>query len=145
MYPHMKLCYWNLCIDGCIDVFSRATIYLQIDNNNCTQTVWRCFQNSTSEWGHPFRVRSDHGGENVSVGEYLTWYRGQNRGSLLDTVPETKVLKDYGEVCFQVSIAHYSLLRKTPERSERHIVYFSLKGPVFPYTKLNIELKIITI
>ncbi|XP_078362786.1 uncharacterized protein LOC144646946 [Oculina patagonica] len=80
---NMKLRHWRMCIHGCVDGYSRAIIYLVVNNNNRATTVLACFQQATVEWGHPSRVRADKGGENVAVGDYMIWYRGENRGSFL--------------------------------------------------------------
>ena len=80
---NMKLRHWRMCIHGCVDGFSRAIIYLVVNNNNRATTVLGCFQQATLEWGHPSRVRADKGGENVAVGDFMIWFRGDNRGSFL--------------------------------------------------------------
>ena len=72
-----------MCIHGCVDGFSRAIIYLRVNNNKRAVTVLSCFQLATVEWGHPSRVRADNGGENVAVGDYMVWFRGENRGSFI--------------------------------------------------------------
>ena len=89
MDSNLKLRHWRMVIHGCIDGFSRCIIYLRVNNNNRATTVLSCFQRATSEWGHPSRVRADNGGENVAVGDYMVWFRGENRGSFL-TGPSTR-------------------------------------------------------
>ena len=59
------------------------------NNNNRATMVLSCFQWATTQWGHPSRVRADNGGENVAIGEYMVWFRGENRGSFL-TCPSTR-------------------------------------------------------
>lgn len=80
---NMKLKHWRMCIHGCVDGFSRVILYLCVNNNNRATTVLSCFQQATVEWGHPSRVRGDNGGENIAVGDYMVWFRGDNRGSFL--------------------------------------------------------------
>ena len=77
-----------MVIHGCIDGLSRCIIYLNVHDNNRATTVLSCFQWAT-QWRHPSRVRADNGGENVAVGEYMVWFRGENRGSFL-TGPSTR-------------------------------------------------------
>ena len=60
-----------------------TNVYLRVNNNNRATTVLGCFQQAASEWGYPFRVRADNGGENIAVGEFMVWFRGENRGRFL--------------------------------------------------------------
>ena len=83
MDTNMKLRHWRFCIHGCVDGFTRAIVYLRVNNNNRATTVLGCFQQAASEWGYPSRVRADNGGENIAVGEFMVWFRGENRGSFL--------------------------------------------------------------
>ena len=63
---------------GCVDGFSRSIIYFRINDNNQAVTVLNYFKGATRMWGHPSRVRTDDGEENIAVGEYMEWYRGVN-------------------------------------------------------------------
>ena len=56
-------------------------MYLYCSNNNCASTVTQLFQRACSLFGVPSRVRSDRGGENVGVCEYMIRTRGTDRGS----------------------------------------------------------------
>lgn len=99
---HMKLCHWRICIHGCVDRYSRCVIYLDVHNNNRATTVLESFQEATNTWGHPSRVRADDGGENVAIGEYITWFRGVDQGSFLTgpSVRNTRIerlWRDVGE------------------------------------------------
>ena len=88
---NMKLRHWRLCIHGCVDGYSRLITYLKVNTNNRAVTVLECFQRATREWGTPSRVRADAGGENVAIGEYMVWLRGENREArrLLDPSSDT--------------------------------------------------------
>ena len=46
-------------------------------------TLRQLFHSATNNFGWPFRVRTDCGGENVRVWELMEEYRGPNRGSYL--------------------------------------------------------------
>ena len=70
-----------MVIHGGIDGFSRLPVYLKISNNNRTETVLSAFVGATVNYGLPQRVRSDKGGENVGVAEYMLQKRGVGRGS----------------------------------------------------------------
>ena len=108
---NMKLRHWRMCIHGCVDGFSRAIIYLRVNNNNRATTVLSCFQQATSEWGNPSRVRADNGGENVAVGDYMVWLRGENRGSFLTgpSVRNTRIERLWRDVVESVVCVYSSL------------------------------------
>ena len=79
MDTDMQFHHWQLCIHGCVDGFSRAIIYLRVNNNRAT-TVLASFHQSTEEWGHASSIRAENRGENIAVGENITWYRGEPGG-----------------------------------------------------------------
>ena len=60
-------------------VFSRD--HLSGSTNNRALTVYRLFRSATEDYGVPSRVRSDKGGENVLVCQFMLSYRGLGRGS----------------------------------------------------------------
>lgn len=78
---HHSLIRWGFVVHGGIDGFSRLIVYLYCSTNNCASTVTDLFCRATNLFGVPSRVRSDRGGENVGVCEYMIRNRGLNRGS----------------------------------------------------------------
>ena len=62
---------WRLVIHGGVDGFSRFPVYLKVSNNNRADTVLSAFIKGVQLFGMPSRVRSDKGGENVLVAEYM--------------------------------------------------------------------------
>ena len=62
---------WRLIIHAGIDGFSCCITYVKCSNNNCADTVLEAFLEGTSMFGIPVHVRSDHGGENMQVWEYM--------------------------------------------------------------------------
>jgi len=57
--------------------------FIRANTNNQSQTVLDCFKEAVDEFGCPSRVRTDDGGENVKVWDYMVDRRGPNRGSYI--------------------------------------------------------------
>ena len=54
----------------------RLVTFLKASDNNLASTVLQLFDNATSTYGIPLRVRTDHGGENVKMWERMYEHRG---------------------------------------------------------------------
>lgn len=78
---HHSLIRWRMVVHGGTDGYSRMIVYLQCATNNQSLTVYRLFKQATEQYGIPSRVRSDKGGENILVCQYMITIRGINRGS----------------------------------------------------------------
>ena len=68
---HHKLIRWRFVVHGAIDGFSRTVIYLKCVDNNRAETVVDFFQGGVLRFGLPECVRSDHGGENIGVWQFM--------------------------------------------------------------------------
>lgn len=64
---HHSLIRWRFVIHGGIDGYSQVVVYLACSTNNKASTVYQLFRKATGEFGVPSRVRSDKGGENITV------------------------------------------------------------------------------
>ena len=80
---HHKLIRWRMVIHGGIDGYSRVVPYLRVAPDNTALTAFGAFQEGVERYGLPSRVRSDHGGENVLIAEYMIRNRGSGRGSMI--------------------------------------------------------------
>ncbi len=80
---HHKLIKWRFITHACIDGYSRTITNITCANNNKSETVLQQFLIGVNEFGLPLHIRSDHGGENIKVWEYmLTSYNNdESRGS----------------------------------------------------------------
>ncbi len=79
-----KLIRWHIVIHGCIDGYSRLITFLKASNNNRASTVLNAFCSGVEEYGVPSHIRTDRGGENVLVAQYMLQHnhRGVSRNSV---------------------------------------------------------------
>ena len=68
---------------GGIDGYSRVVVYLKAAMNNKASTALSAFKIGVQEYGLPSRVRTDLGGENVLIAEYMLTHRGTGRGTII--------------------------------------------------------------
>lgn len=68
---HHKLIRWRFVIHGGIDGYSRTIVYLHCADNNRANSVMNTFTNAVAIHGLPNRIRSDLGGENIDVWQFM--------------------------------------------------------------------------
>ena len=78
-----KLILWKIVIHGGIDGYSRLIVFLKAATNNRSETALSAFLQGVAAYGLPSRVRTDRGGENVLIGQYMIQHRGTDRGSVI--------------------------------------------------------------
>lgn len=66
-----------------IDGYSRMLVFVQCSTNNRAETVLNLFQSAVQSYGLPLRVRTDKGGENVGIAQFMLLHplRGPGRAS----------------------------------------------------------------
>ena len=89
-----KLIRWRMVIHGAIDGYSRLITFLKVATNNMASTVLSAFLTATGEFGLPSRIRTDRGGENVSIARIILNVDLADEVSSLEKVLIISVLKD---------------------------------------------------
>lgn len=62
---------WRFIIHGGIDGYSRLPVFRKCSATNSAEKVLEYFLEAVEQYGLPLRVRSDMGGENIRVAEYM--------------------------------------------------------------------------
>ena len=109
-----KMIRWRLVVHGGIDGFSRLITYLHCSSNNLSETVLSCFIKAVEQYGIPSRIRSDHGGENVRVWEFMEEERGTGRNSYIagQSVHNTRIERLWRDVYTSVSSSYVQLFQQ---------------------------------
>lgn len=96
---------------GGIDGFSRLIVYLQCSPNNRSTTVLDLFLLATQKHMLPSRVRSDEGGENILVAQYMIERRGAERRSMITgcSVHNQRIERLWRDMHRSVTILFYRL------------------------------------
>ena len=86
-------------------------MYLQCSVNNAAATVLKCFTSAVESYGLPLRVRSDMGGENVGVAQFM-WSqpnRGQSTVIMGRSVHNQRIERLWRDVFSGCLVLYYKL------------------------------------
>jgi len=104
-------------IHGAIDGYSRLITFLQCSDNNRSETVLDKFTKANQEYGLPSRVRTDHGGENVLVWDFMENQRGYGRSSYIAgrSTHNTRIERLWRDVYRSVTSSFVALFNELEE------------------------------
>ncbi|XP_078315098.1 uncharacterized protein LOC111130269 isoform X4 [Crassostrea virginica] len=104
-----KLIRWRFIIHGGIDGYSRVPVFLAVNTNNKADTVLQNFVEAVQRWGLPEKVRSDKGGENVKVAEFMICNRGSRSFIAGRSVHNQRIERLWREVWTGCTSYYYQL------------------------------------
>lgn len=89
-----KLIRWRMVLHHAVDRFSRLVVFGKCSTDNRASTVLALYQEALLKYGCPFRVRTDHGGENVDVWHDMnTAWGGDARSVILGSSVHNQRIK----------------------------------------------------
>ena len=73
---NLKAIRYKMVVHGGIDGMTRTIVFLNVSDNNRSETVLSYFQKAVVDFGWPIRIRTDYGGENSLVWDEMINKRG---------------------------------------------------------------------
>ena len=107
-----KLVKWGFVTHLAIDGFTRVITFGETSDNNQADTVLQKFNQAVNTYGRPFRVRTDHGGENVKVWQDMIQHCGPESVIAGTSVRNQRVERLNGDVNVQVNRFYSQIFRE---------------------------------
>lgn len=90
---------------------------MKCSNNNTAETVFKCFSDSILQYGLPLRIRSDRGGENVRVAEYMLSHPERGPGTFITgrSVHNSRIERLWRDLFQGCTVLYYNLFHYMEE------------------------------
>jgi len=140
-----KLIRWKLVIHGCIDGFSRLTVFLKCSPNNRAETVYGLFLEAIEAFRMPLKIRTDHGTENVEVARHMLHHHGIENNPVITgkSVHNQRIERLWRDVFANVLQKYYNLFGMMEDNFDldvnKEVDMFSLHYIFIP--RINRDLK----
>ncbi|XP_071821220.1 uncharacterized protein [Apostichopus japonicus] len=116
-----KLIRWRYVIHGGIDGYSRIPVFLRCSTNNRAHTMLSAFKEGVLQYGLPWTVRSDKGGENTSVCAFMMAHplRGPGRGHFITgrSVHNQRIERLWRDMFTGCASVYYKLFTKMEDEN----------------------------
>ncbi|XP_033119118.1 uncharacterized protein LOC117118598 [Anneissia japonica] len=86
--------------------FSRLPVFLKCATNNKASTVLEAFYGAVERYGLPLRLRSDAGGENVKLWQYMNEHRGERSAIIGKSTHNQRIERLWRDV-FEGCLHHF--------------------------------------
>ena len=98
---------WKIVIHGGIDGHSCTIVYLRCATNNTATTVLSAFRTAVEQFGLPQRVRSDQGGENTEVWQFICEAHDDPSAAVVGTSTHNERIERLWRDVYRCVSAHY--------------------------------------
>ncbi|KAK0143146.1 hypothetical protein N1851_018730 [Merluccius polli] len=140
-----ELIRWRFVVHGGVDGFSRLVVYLTVAGNNRAHTVLQSFIAAVEQYGLPSRVRSDKGGENADVAEFMIRSRGTDRSSYITgrSVHNQRIERMWRDVYEHALDLFYQIFTSLEDQGtlnpDNEVHLFTLHRIFFPLIQQSLE------
>jgi hypothetical protein len=113
-----KLIRWRMVIHGSIDGYSRSVTFLKCSNNNRASTVLSAFTSAVELHGLPERIRTDLGGENVGIWQYMVEQHNTTRAVITgSSTHNERIERLWRDVYRCVGVLYHDCFRELEDRN----------------------------
>ena len=140
-----KLIKWRFVIDGCVDGYSRLTVFLKCATNNRANTVLANLLEAIQRFRCPARIRTDYATENIKFAKWMLEHHGIEKIPFITglSVHNQRIERLWVDVKTYV-ICHFSNLFTYFEScslldSDDEVHLFALPFIFLPHINLNVR------